>query len=69
MARMLPRASAGRHLLRKDTSMAQEFPLRSLSRRSMLKGSMGATAAAIAGMTFPRVMHAQTPVASIPEPN
>jgi peptide/nickel transport system substrate-binding protein len=33
----------------------------------MLKGSMGATAAAIAGMTFPRVMHAQTPMASIPE--
>jgi peptide/nickel transport system substrate-binding protein len=42
------------------------FPQQPISRRSMLKTSAGAgiTAAMIAGMTFPRSMMAQTPVAA-----
>ena len=36
------------------------------SRRSLVRGAAGLTAATIASMTFPRVMKAQTPVAEIP---
>jgi peptide/nickel transport system substrate-binding protein len=37
-----------------------------VSRRSLMRGAAGVTAAMIAGMTFPRVMKAQTPAAEIP---
>ena len=42
------------------------LPQGTLSRRSLMRGTAGVTAAMIAGMTFPRVMKAQTPVAEIP---
>ncbi len=48
------------------TSDSALMPRLPLSRRSMLKGSAGLTAAMIGGMTFPSVMSAQTPAAEIP---
>ena len=46
------------------THADRRFPTLPLSRRSMMQASAGATTAMIGGMTFPRVMAAQTPAAS-----
>ena len=47
-----------------DPTRHPEHRARPFSRRTMMKGTAGVTAAMIAGMTFPRAMAAQTPVAA-----